>query len=80
MLTGYIKGTPVHVKSAINYNDLLTMNKITDIEPISDGEKVKWAYLVNNPYGFDSFSITRLSRSNIHRRICCKIYRSQQNV
>ena len=33
------------------------MNKITDIEPISDGEKVKWAYLVNNPYGFDSLAL-----------------------
>ena len=56
-LSGYIKGTPVHVKSAINYNDLLTMNNITDIEPISDGEKVKWAYLVNNPLGFDSLAL-----------------------
>ena len=56
-LSGYIKGTPVHVKSAINYNDLLTMNGITDIEPISDGEKVKWAYLVNNPLGFDSLAL-----------------------
>jgi DNA polymerase elongation subunit (family B) len=56
-LSGYIKGTPVHVKSAINYNDLLAMNGITDIEPISDGEKVKWAYLVNNPLGFDSLAL-----------------------
>jgi hypothetical protein len=56
-LTGYIKGTPVHVKSAINYNDLLAMNEITDIEPISDGEKVKWAYLVNNPLGFESLAL-----------------------
>ena len=56
-LSGYQKGTPVHVKSAINYNDLLSMNNITDIEPISDGEKVKWAYLVNNPMGFDSLAL-----------------------
>jgi len=56
-LSGYLKGTPVHVKSAINYNDLLSMNNITDIEPISDGEKVKWAYLVNNPMGFDSLAL-----------------------
>ena len=25
---GYIKGTPIHVKSSINYNDLLYKNKI----------------------------------------------------
>jgi DNA polymerase elongation subunit (family B) len=57
VLSGYLKGTPVHVKSAINYNDLLAINNITDIEPISDGEKVKWAYLVSNPMGFDSLAM-----------------------
>ena len=55
--TGYLSGTPAHVKSAINFNDVLTMHKIRDIEPITDGEKVKWAYLSDNPYGFDTIAL-----------------------
>jgi len=55
--TGYLLGTPAHVKSAINFNDLLTSNDIRDIEPITDGEKVKWAYLSDNPFGFDTMAL-----------------------
>ncbi len=55
--SGYVTGTPVHVKSAINFNDLLAMNKVTDVTPIQDGEKVKWAYVSNNPYGFESIAL-----------------------
>ncbi len=55
--TGYLSGTPAHVKSAINFNDLLTANKVRDIEPITDGEKVKWAYLSDNPYGFETIAL-----------------------
>lgn len=55
--TGYISGTPAHVKSAINFNDLLISNGIRDIEPITDSEKVKWAYLSDNPYGFDTMAL-----------------------
>jgi len=55
--SGYVSKTPVHVKSAINFNDLLAMNKVTDVTPIQDGEKVKWAYVSNNPYGFDSMAL-----------------------
>jgi DNA polymerase elongation subunit (family B) len=55
--TGYITGTPAHVKSAINFNDLLVSNGIRDIEPITDGEKVKWAYLTDNPFGFDTMAL-----------------------
>jgi DNA polymerase elongation subunit (family B) len=55
--TGYQSGTPAHVKSAINYNDLLTMYGIRDITPIQNGEKVKWAYLADNPYGFDTLAL-----------------------
>ena len=54
---GYKLGTPAHVKAAMNYNDLLVSNKITDIDPIQDGEKVKWAYLSDNPYGFDTMAL-----------------------
>jgi DNA polymerase elongation subunit (family B) len=55
--TGYLSGTPAHVKSAINFNDLLAANKVRDIEPITDGEKVKWAYLSDNPYGFETIAL-----------------------
>jgi DNA polymerase elongation subunit (family B) len=54
--TGYIKGSTAHVKSAINFNDMLTRLD-TDVLPISDGEKIKWGYLLNNPYGFDTIAL-----------------------
>jgi DNA polymerase elongation subunit (family B) len=57
LFTGYLKGTPIHVKSAINYNDLLTKYSIHDTAIISDGEKIKWAYLKSNPFGFDSIAL-----------------------
>ena len=56
VFTGYKLGTPAHVKSAINFNDMLTQLK-TDITDIKDGEKVKWGYLKNNPYGFDTIAL-----------------------
>ena len=54
---GYVSGTPAHVKSAINFNDLLSMHNIRDIDPITDGEKVKWAYVSDNPYGFETIAL-----------------------
>ena len=54
--TGYMSGTPAHVKSAINFNDMLTQLK-TDVTDITNGEKVKWGYLKNNPYGFDTMAL-----------------------
>ena len=46
------KGTPVHVKAAISYNDYLRhYNLDTMFDTIKDASKVKWAYLSsNNPY------------------------------
>jgi DNA polymerase elongation subunit (family B) len=55
--TGYASGTPAHVKAAINYNDFLTLHNIRDIDPIPDGEKVKWAYLSDNPLGFETMAL-----------------------
>ena len=55
--TGYLLGTPAHVKSAINFNDLLHKFNIKDIDPITNGEKIKWIYLKNNPYGFDTIAL-----------------------
>ena len=54
--SGYLSGTPAHVKSAINYNDMLS-TLTSDVVSIKDGEKVKWAYLQGNPYGFDTMAL-----------------------
>lgn len=51
------KGTPIHVKAAMNYNDMLTMLNIQNIPPIQDGEKIVWAYLKPNKYGFDTMAL-----------------------
>ena len=51
------KGTPVHVKSALNYNDLLDYHNVVSSMPISDGEKIKWTYLKQNPLGLDSLAL-----------------------
>ena len=53
----YMSGTPAHVKSAINYNDLITRSGTKVFAPLIDGEKVKWAYLTTNPYGFDTMAL-----------------------
>lgn len=55
--TGYISGTPAHVKSAINYNDLIEQSGTRTFAKLIDGEKVKWGYLTDNPYGFDTIAL-----------------------
>ena len=55
--TGYLKGTPAHVKAAINFNDFLHMYEVKDVTAIQNGEKVKWAYLADNPYGMDTMAL-----------------------
>ena len=54
--SGYLKGTPAHVKSAINFNDMLSRFK-SDVVDIKNGDKIKWAYLTNNPYGFETMAL-----------------------
>ena len=44
-----VKGTPVHVKAAWIYNDLLKYYNLTDCEKINNSEKIKWVYLKDNP-------------------------------
>ena len=43
------KGTPVHVKSAWIYNDLLKHYGLNNHEKIKSSEKIKWVYLKSNP-------------------------------
>lgn len=50
------KGTPVHVKSAILYNDLLEYYKITDVQPIRSSDKIKWVYLKQNPFNLTTIA------------------------
>ena len=45
------KGTPFPVKSAISYNDLLSIWNITDLHyPITESNKINTVYLKENPY------------------------------
>jgi DNA polymerase elongation subunit (family B) len=41
----YKSGTPIQVKGSLLFNNLLKKYKLTNIPPISDGDKIKFAYL-----------------------------------
>lgn len=53
-----ISGTPIHVKSAISYNNLLKKHDVEHIyDPIREGEKLKFAYLKQpNPTGYNAIA------------------------
>ena len=53
------KGTPNHVKSAINHNKLIDVLNITDrYHAISSGEKIKTIYCCKNKLGFDTVAFS----------------------
>ena len=63
VLTEIKKGAPANVKAAIVYNDLLKFWQLDkQHSPIVQGDKIKWIYLIDNPYkieaiGFLSFDV-----------------------
>ena len=54
----FIKGTPVQVKAGLGYNDLIKFLKIdTMVEPIYNGQKIKYVYVQKNEYGLESMAL-----------------------
>jgi len=52
-----VRGSPVSVKAALGYNDLLHELKLDkDVVPNKNGQKIKWIYLKENPYGLDTMA------------------------
>jgi len=56
IFTNTHKGTPVHVKSALKYNDLLKYYNCDNTEKISSGNKIKWVYLKQNPFNLETIA------------------------
>jgi DNA polymerase elongation subunit (family B) len=52
-----ITRTPVHVKAALSYNDFLKFRGNNAVQPITDGQKIKWTYLRSNSFGIDELAI-----------------------
>jgi len=53
----HAKGTPVHVKGAINHNNLIKALKLENVyDFIGSGNKIKWIYVMPNKYGFENIA------------------------
>ena len=54
----FIKGTPAQVKAGLGYNDLLVHMKLSKKhQKIMHGQKIKWVYLAENPYGLEALAM-----------------------
>lgn len=53
----YKKGTPIHIKSARNYNSMKELLSLMSTPNIQSGDKILWAYLQQNPYDFDTIAL-----------------------
>ncbi|MBT7528506.1 MAG: hypothetical protein HN660_03370, partial [Flavobacteriaceae bacterium] len=57
MFSSINQGAPAPVKAAIKYNDLLTFWKLDkQHSKITQGDKVKWIYLKENPYKIEALA------------------------
>jgi len=56
-LFNFPKGTPAHVKAAIAYNNILTKGNKVQFQPITNGDKIKFIYLKQNPLGIENLGI-----------------------
>jgi DNA polymerase elongation subunit (family B) len=66
--TPRMKGTPVHVKAALNYNDMLRHHKIRTIRGMINGEKIKWTYLKANPMSLDTMALKGYEDPDVLRK------------
>jgi DNA polymerase elongation subunit (family B) len=58
VFTKRLSKCPVHVKSALNFNDLLYYFKVNDkAAPIANAEKIKWVYLKDNPLNIKTCAV-----------------------
>jgi len=55
-MTEMKKGAPANVKASIRYNDLLKFWNIKDHSEIVQGDKIKWIYLIDNPYKIEAIA------------------------
>lgn len=56
-INAFAKGTPAQVKGAIAYNRLLEHYKCPyKYIPFRDGDKLKWLYLKDNPFGIETLA------------------------
>lgn len=47
-----LKGTPIHARGALSFNSLLKRYNIDNIPPIANGDKIKFAYLLEPNHSF----------------------------